>query len=268
MVSLTQVIKLPDQSRYILQRQDQHFLLFHHSCTKKENDCDIEYWKCAVRFCSVRICSRGTSFQLLSELENHHHNSNSVSSTTIAFLLESQSFVEKTLYPSKMRSRPISTPIRDTSLSLPIEVESTNQNGSVLKQLLLTSNEDVIRSSKKTVSKQSSIMSRTPSSVQQSSPVQLTNKRKQTTEPRRLAESNGHVARPTTPKCVRDSDYWSPPVLTPPPDGRAYSPPSTPVAHIEPYVEPQVMYNPYFLWQLYSYKQSCSNSFNSFSHNY
>jgi hypothetical protein len=39
-----------------------------------------------------------------------------------------------------MRSRPISTPIRDTSLSLPIEVESTNHNGSVLKQLLLTSN--------------------------------------------------------------------------------------------------------------------------------
>lgn len=114
-------------------------------------------------------------------------------------------------------------------------------------------------------------MSRTPSSAQQSSPVQLTpglNKHKQTAEPRRLAESNVHVARPTSMKCVRDSDYWSPPVLTPPPDGRAYSPSSTPVAHIEPYVEPQVMYNPYFLWQLYSYKQSCSNRFNSFSHNY
>jgi hypothetical protein len=76
-----------------------------------------------------------------------------------------------------------------------------------------------------------------------------------------------HVARPTTLMWERDIDCRSPPILTPPPDGRAYSPPSTLVAHIEPYVEPQVMYNPYFLWQLYSYKQSCGNSCISFSQN-
>lgn len=57
------------------------------------------------------------------------------------------------------------------------------------------------------------------------------------------------------------TERWSPPVLKPPPPGRSYSPPLTPVAHIKPYVEPQVMYNPFFLWQLYSYKQSCCGNF-------
>lgn len=55
-------------------------------------------------------------------------------------------------------------------------------------------------------------------------------------------------------------ERWSPPILNPPPPGGPYSPPPTPVARIEPYVEPQVMYNPYFLWQLYSYKQTCKNT--------
>lgn len=59
----------------------------------------------------------------------------------------------------------------------------------------------------------------------------------------------------------QQTERWSPPVLTPPPLGGQYSPPSTPVARIEPYVEPQVMYNPFFLWQLYSYKQSCNNNY-------
>jgi hypothetical protein len=121
-----------------------------------------------------------------------------------------------------------------------------------------------------TMSTASPLISRTPSSAQQSV-IQLPpglNKHKQAPDFRRLAESHVHVARPTTLMWVRDADCWSPPILTAPPDGRIYSPPSTPVAHIEPYVEPQVMYNPYFLWQLYSYKQSCSNSYNSFSHNY
>lgn len=74
-----------------------------------------------------------------------------------------------------------------------------------------------------------------------------------------------HAAHPSHHIWVREADRWSPPVLTAPSDGRVYSPPSTPVAHIEPYVEPQVMYNPYFLWQLYSYKQSCNNNYYSLS---
>ena len=41
----TQVIKLADHSRFILQRLDQNLLLFIHSCTTKDNDFDIEYWK-------------------------------------------------------------------------------------------------------------------------------------------------------------------------------------------------------------------------------
>jgi hypothetical protein len=46
---------------------------------------------------------------------------------------------------------------------------------------------------------------------------------------------------------------WSPPVLSPPPSG-VYTPAFSLVAHIEPYVEPQVMYNPFFLWQLHAYR--------------
>ena len=63
----------------------------------------------------------------------------------------------------------------------------------------------------------------------------------------------------------RQAGRWSPPVLTPPEAGRPYSPPTTPVAFIGPYVEPQVRYNPYFLWQLHSYKQFCNNYRYAFS---
>lgn len=58
----------------------------------------------------------------------------------------------------------------------------------------------------------------------------------------------------------KDMETWSLPILTPVQEGRPYSPPPIPVAYIRPYVEPQVMYNPYFLWQLYSYKQTCNNN--------
>ena len=57
----------------------------------------------------------------------------------------------------------------------------------------------------------------------------------------------------------RQARRWSPPVLTPPPARSPYCPPSTPIVFIEPYVEPQVRYNPYFWWQLHSYKQFCNN---------
>lgn len=53
------------------------------------------------------------------------------------------------------------------------------------------------------------------------------------------------------------ADPWTPPVLTPSPDGVVdEQPPSVPVAHIEPYPDPQVMYNPYFLQQLDAHRKA------------
>ena len=77
------------------------------------------------------------------------------------------------------------------------------------------------------------------------------------------AESPGKML-PIKPMFIRppskliDDVEWSPPVLSPPPSG-VYKPAFTRVAHIEPYVEPQVMYNPLFLWQLNSYRMEEEN---------
>lgn len=111
------------------------------------------------------------------------------------------------------------------------------------------------------------LVNRISSSIQ-SSANQLSihlNKPKQKPELVPRQELGVHAAHPNHHSWMRETERWSPPILTPPSDGRAYSPPSTPVAHIEPYVEPKVMYNPYFLWQLYSYKQSCNNGYHPFS---
>ena len=43
--SFAQIIKLPDQRRFLVQLQEQDFLLFFYSCTVVDNNKEIEYWK-------------------------------------------------------------------------------------------------------------------------------------------------------------------------------------------------------------------------------
>ncbi|KAK4035828.1 hypothetical protein OUZ56_027910 [Daphnia magna] len=169
-----------------------------------------------------------------------------------------------------MRSCISSANMRANSGPISVEQDCNGDNGAVLKQLLLTGKGDVRNDHSNIKSYyQTSLANQTSSSIQ-SSANQLCiplMKSKQIPELSLQRESlqGVHAAHPSHHIWVREAERWSPPVLTAPSDGRVYSPPSTPVAHIEPYVEPQVMYNPYFLWQLYSYKQSCNNNYYSLS---
>ncbi|KAI9552116.1 hypothetical protein GHT06_022453 [Daphnia sinensis] len=166
-----------------------------------------------------------------------------------------------------MRSCISSANMHANSVPISLEQDCTEDNGAVLKQLLLTGKGDVRIDYSKRKSYHPTSLANQTSSIQSSAnqlcvPVM---KSKQAPELGPQRESGVHAAHPSHHIWVRESERWSPPVLTASLDGRAYSPSSTPVAHIAPYVEPQVMYNPYFLWQLYSYKQSCKNHYYSLS---
>ncbi|XP_057380530.1 uncharacterized protein LOC130702917 [Daphnia carinata] len=167
-----------------------------------------------------------------------------------------------------MQSCISSANMRANSGPILLEQDCNGDNGAVLKQLLLTGKGDVRIDYSKRKGFYPISLANKPSSSIQSSANQLCiplMKSKQSREFSLQRESGVHAAHPSHHIWMREAERWSPPVLTAPLDGSAYSPPSTPVAHIEPYVEPQVMYNPYFLWQLYSYKQSCNNNYYSLS---
>lgn len=121
-------------------------------------------------------------------------------------------------------------------------------HGNVLKQLLLAGKSNEI-ATKSIYSVDSSLESSPPASPLNYS-VNVQKPLYNYESPLNLSKSNSCSSRQHKP--------WSPPILSPPSGPSAV--PRTTVAHIENYPEPPYfLYNPYFLWQLSSYRQLCHN---------
>jgi hypothetical protein len=67
----------------------------------------------------------------------------------------------------------------------------------------------------------------------------------------------------STPVTPGDDEVWTPPVLSPPADGRPYAQciPPHPVARIGPCPEPNTYYHPYFAYQLHNHYLNRMHSF-------
>ena len=75
-----------------------------------------------------------------------------------------------------------------------------------------------------------------------------------------ISKRPAQILKQNLEESILKNGIWSPPVLSPPPLGTTYLPAFTSFAKIEEYLEPQVMYNPYFLWQLHSFRMSKTSS--------
>ncbi len=226
------------------------------------------------RSCGVRLTSRGSFYSQLNGPSGHVHKSST--SSSIEFLLKKQYRVERVLTLDTIRpSISTSSTVKPNQIVYSQILGRTNispitssTEGDVLKRLLLAGNSinhfkialhcfklsiyHAGREQTMTVPSTSllSDYSRNALSLQilrhdpESSAFRL-----KSDELRPLFES---------PRLGEGStDTWTPPVLTPSPVDE--QPPLVPVAHIEPYPDPQVMYNPYFLQQLDAHRKSPSD---------